>query len=671
MGERVRSNWALWLLFFAVGIAFGVVIGLQLGGGQENGPEVIAESTQVIQPTQTPKPEDTPTPACQGDSVSAGLDAVLLALESQDLDQAKLEMEAVLADYSGLTDRPECSSLSQELLGIQNLVEATLVWKTAVESGSVVQIKKAEQLALQAHQVTPAGRAKDLASALIDEVAESRASIEALSDPSRVIDNPQTVAAETAGGLHPVCEVNALIKPFLMEQSGSQAPIVSRIAIYSDTLMVLAGGRLMNAELERVHGPSPTVFLEPVDDGEELPVVAGGKVGELVDLTTAVNGDLILLEKSGRLLRRTRSGSWSLEREAGVNELPVAVAPYNDRSYLLDPAANQIWRFIAGEEPENYDAEYFEKEVVRNVRKAVDMAIDGAIYVARYDGIVRRYYVGVEDSAFQPDTGLGDPTEIFLPDDAGSTLVYVVDGEGRRLLGLNRTTGAYRLGFAVNVENVGALTAGAISNGRLYLTDGKILIISIIDPEPVPSVDCPALPYPPAAPFDRPELAAMNFNLPVNVSIPITPTLNPGGRWPSVGYGTLDGMVFAGLPVSSTIRSMGDGTVVRIINDPLPLSKEDLGIITTTHLVPAELNQTLWGKQVWIDHGNGIETRYGGLAVIAPTVVEGQPLRRLAILGFTGEDPFLLGIWVNDVYLGEGYPTQETVLGYQALFTEK
>ncbi|MBN1318329.1 MAG: M23 family metallopeptidase [Anaerolineales bacterium] len=670
MAERIKSGWALWLVFFTAGIAIGLGIGWWLGGRQDAGGETAAESTTEVEPTATPEPKDTPAPTCAGDEVHSGLDAVLLALEGGDVYQADLEMQTVLAAYAGLIDRPECSSLSQNVLGIQNLVEASLAWEEAVQSGSIVQAKNAEQLAIQASQVTTAGRAKEIAEALIVRVSENRATMEALSDPGREIDNPQTIAAEQAGGLHPICEVNALIKPFLMEQSGSPAPKISRIAIYSDTLMVLAGGRLMMADLQRVYGPSPSVFLKAVDDGNDIPVVAGGKVGELVDMTMAVDGDLLLLEKTGRLLRRTGDGSWSLERQAEMNEMPVAVAPYNDRSYLLDPASNQIWRHIAGEEPENYTAEYFQDEAIRNVRNGVDMAIDGAVYVARYNGVVRRYYVGVEDSIFQPDTDLGVPTGIFLPDDKESTLVYVIDGEGRRLLGLNRESGAYRLGFAVNVQDVGSLTGGAISGGRLYLTDGEVLIVSIIDSTPVPSMDCPALPYPPVAPFDFPELASMNFIMPVDATIPLTPTLNPGGCWPSIGYGVLDGVVFSGLPFSSTVRSMADGTVSRIIQSQLPLSKTDMGIISTTHFVPSELNETLWGNQVWIDHGNGIETRYGGMAAIAPTVVEGQSLRRLAILGFVGQDPILMGIWVNGVYLGEGYPAQETVLGYQALFSD-
>jgi hypothetical protein len=276
--------------------------------------------------------------------------------------------------------------------------------------------------------------------------------------------------------------------------------------------------------------------------------------------------------------------------------------------------------------------------------------------------------VGVQDPDFVPDTDLGLPASIFLPDEFSSTLVYVVDGPGRRVLGLDRETGAYRLGFVLNVEGVAPLTSGAISVGRLYLTDGANLFISVLTPTPTPAVDCPAFPFSPVLPFGLPALEAFELDPPVSAPLPEAPAHYPGGRWPQIGHGILEGIVFTGMPYSDTVRAVAPGTVSRILDDLPLLLETDLGVISTTGVIPSEYQDALWGKQVWIDHGDGIETRYGGLEAILPSLEEGGEVRLFTILGFAGEEPILLGLWVDGQYAGYGRSQPETIVDYRALF---
>jgi len=249
-------------------------------------------------------------------------------------------------------------------------------------------------------------------------------------------------------------------------------------------------------------------------------------------------------------------------------------------------------------------------------------------------------------------------------------LVYVVDGPGRRVLGLNRESGAYRLGFNLNVKEAGPLNSGAIVGGRLYLVDEQTLYVTILTPSPAPQVDCPALPFALEAPFDQPELLEMGLRLPVSVALPSDVAMYPGGRWPQLGFGVMDGMALVGAPYSDTVRAIAPGVISQIVRQPVSLLDTDLGVISTTQRVPAENMDALWGKQIWIDHGNGVETRYGGLASILPSLTEGQNVLRLTILGFVGEEPVFLGIWVNGAYVGYGRAIQETALGYRELLTQ-
>jgi hypothetical protein len=650
-------------LAVVAGLALMVVIALALSGAFA--PEPADVTSPASPPSPTPPATAVPTEAarCPGEQVTAGLDAVLAALAANEVQDASSRLNEVLLAYAGLIEEPGCAPLAQELLGIQALVTARTTWEQALETGSVRRAEAAAEQAALAAELAPAGEAAELAAELVAAIESRQATLTTTTDIDQVITEPATMAVEAAGGLHPLCEINTVAKPLLMEKSGSPVALASRMAVTTDTLYVLAAGQVYRAALDKVHGPSPAVFLQPA--GPEDGAVAGAEVDELVDLMVEPTGDLVLLEKSGRLLQRTVAGEWSLIRAAQPGEDPVAVAPYMSRLYLLDAAGNQIWRYQV--EPGEYEPEYFGEEALRDLRPAADMVIDGAIYVARRDGQVRRYYVGVEDSNFRPDTDLGRPAAVFFADDPNSTLIYVIDKPGRRLLGLNRESGAFRLSFLLNMAQARPLTDGAIVNGRLYLTDDQTLYVTVLTPTPTPSIDCPAIPFPPAAPFDRPELLALGFQLPVSATLPASPADYPGGRWPQNGYGVLEGLALTA-PYSDSVRAIAPGNITRIITEPTTLLETELGVISTTGRVPAGYTEALWGRQVWIDHGNGIETHYGGLADVLPTLAEGDAVRRLTIIGFAGEQPVLLGIWVDGDYLGRGWLLPETVSGYRALF---
>jgi hypothetical protein len=667
--SRNRFRPPLWLVLGVIAVALIALAVLLFGGqwGQEGGEETLTPAAEESTPLAQVSP--TAVPACPGDEVSERLAGIVTALENERVEEAQSSLEEALSAYAPLMDQPVCGMLAQELLGIQALVDASAAWQAAQSSGSAKGVEEAARRAALAQELV--GQAGDrplqaLATALVEAIEERRALLTEALDLSRPLTSPATLNTETAGGLHPLCDVNTVSKPLLEDRSGGPVSYAERMAIFSDTVFLIVGGQLMMADLERVHGPAPAVFLQVAlsEDG----TVAGARIEELVDLTRAENGDLLLLEKSGRVLRRTPGNEWSLEHQASPGEMPVAIAPYGPRYYLVDPDSNQIWRFPAG--AEGYPPAYFAEGAVRNLAPAVDLAIDGSIYVGRYDGFVRRYFAGVEDPGFQPDTDLGLPVSVFLADEPDSTLLYVVDGPGRRLLGLERETGLYRLGFILNFEEVRPLTSGAIAAGRLYLTDGKTLYITILTPTPTPAVDCPAFPFSPSIPFDLAPLETLELQPPVGASVPLTPSLYPGGRWPQLGYGVLEGVAFTGLPFSDTVRAIAPGTISRIVSDPPPLLDTDLGIITTTGRVPPDLMDALWGRQIWIDHGDGIQTRYGGLSEILPGIGEGQPVRLFTILGYAGEGPVFLGLWADDQYVGYGRSLPLTVIGFRALFGE-
>ena len=133
----------------------------------------------------------------------------------------------------------------------------------------------------------------------------------------------------------------------------------------------------------------------------------------------------------------------------------------------------------------------------------------------------------------------------------------------------------------------------------------------------------------------------------------------------------LEGFAFEGVAYSETVRAIAAGTITQILTDTPPLQASDLDVITSTGRIPAEAFDAIWGTQVWVDHGDGIESRYGGFGALLPGLELDQEVRRLTILGFAGEGPVYLGIWVDGKYLGYGLSQPETMAGLNALFAEE
>jgi len=79
------------------------------------------------------------------------------------------------------------------------------------------------------------------------------------------------------------------------------------------------------------------------------------------------------------------------------------------------------------------------------------------------------------------------------------------------------------------------------------------------------------------------------------------------------------------------------------------------------------------GRQVWIDHGHGIVTRYAHLSAIPTAMQEGVTVKARAVVGYVGDsgtpeavtDPGVeihlhFEIRVGDTYLGAGLPVDQT-----------
>lgn len=141
--------------------------------------------------------------------------------------------------------------------------------------------------------------------------------------------------------------------------------------------------------------------------------------------------------------------------------------------------------------------------------------------------------------------------------------------------------------------------------------------------------------------------------------------------------GVHEGVDFGFDAVGVTIRNgtrvvaAGDGVVVRADSDYRePSAKEKDEILARSRRLggtaPADLDR-LRGRQVWIDHGEGVVTRYAHLEGVASGVAPGVRVSRGQLVAYVGssgvpgegtaDEPHLhFEIRLGDTYLGQGLP---------------
>jgi murein DD-endopeptidase MepM/ murein hydrolase activator NlpD len=127
-----------------------------------------------------------------------------------------------------------------------------------------------------------------------------------------------------------------------------------------------------------------------------------------------------------------------------------------------------------------------------------------------------------------------------------------------------------------------------------------------------------------------------------------------------------------GVPVESgtPVRSVADGVVVRALVDYQPLTPAQAAAWEAKTLsagyTPADVLDSYRGRQVWIDHGNGLVSRYAHLASIEPGIVEGAQVARGQVIGQVGNsgtpgsvssdtfDAHLhLELWIGEHFVGQ------------------
>lgn len=174
--------------------------------------------------------------------------------------------------------------------------------------------------------------------------------------------------------------------------------------------------------------------------------VGGRKVGELADaLWASAEGNRtatgpLVFDRSNQLFGMTE-GLGAINVDLAENPslgFVTRVYPYIGRLYMLDTTASQLWRYRpTGDSFENEAEPYFSGETSVNLSTAIDIAIDGDVWLLYPNGTLHKYTDGLQE-AFALDSvvpPLGDAVALWVNEaEVLGGRLYIADGASNRIL---------------------------------------------------------------------------------------------------------------------------------------------------------------------------------------------------------------------------------------------
>ena len=236
-----------------------------------------------------------------------------------------------------------------------------------------------------------------------------------------------------------------------------------RLALQGFSLFVLDRGtssidRLtLNESGDRIEGGGPeAIFVAGTSIDGQLP-------GPLLDMAWMNSSDqrqtssLIVLHQGGLFEYNLAFGLKALD--FGANPAPTGMKrlrTFIGNLYVLDPSVSQILKYEPkGDTYANAPANYFVK-AQPDAARAVDMAIDGSVYVLTNDGVIKKY-LGGEPADFEMKglpVPLQLPASVAVDVNGDDTALYVYDQGAGRIVQL-RPDGQFVRQFAAGEAFIG------------------------------------------------------------------------------------------------------------------------------------------------------------------------------------------------------------------------
>lgn len=212
--------------------------------------------------------------------------------------------------------------------------------------------------------------------------------------------------------------------------------------------------------------------------GEE---VAGIPVGTLVDASWRDDGPTLVDDRNA-FVYDVRRGVWDLEElgtsdvGSGLGPATVAVDAYDRNLYAVDRGIGRILKFDAGDYQRG-PSDWSAGAGAESLTAAVDMIVDGSIFVLLSDGRVVHFFLNAVQAVYEPEVIPPLESAEALFSDAEGRL-YIVDGTSQRVVVIDRTGALIRqIAFGPDVDLRGDLLDIDVeaSTGIAYLLTTEAL----------------------------------------------------------------------------------------------------------------------------------------------------------------------------------------------------
>lgn len=162
---------------------------------------------------------------------------------------------------------------------------------------------------------------------------------------------------------------------------------------------------------------------------------------------------------------------------------PVAIHTWRDRLYILDPAKNQLWRYVPiGNSYPNPPTGYFEDNTNVDLSNAVDFGIDdpGTLYILFSDGTIKKYNSGVEEQPKDqfklngvPEDGIKSANAMYM--DTDNQKIYIVDPNSQAIWQVT-FAGTFQYRFQPTAQLAFKNATGVFADhNHIYVASGNFL----------------------------------------------------------------------------------------------------------------------------------------------------------------------------------------------------
>ncbi len=291
--------------------------------------------------------------------------------------------------------------------------------------------------------------------------------------------------------------------------------------------------------------------------------------------------------------------------------------------------------------------------VEMDLRESIDFAAGDDIYVLGQEGYSGPFRLHrLSGPPFRPQTSFVPPPDLVNPSllflDRGAGHLYVIDQGHHRVRVLDEESGDLVRQYMFRNGTTDIQSVYQDGN-RMYLAARDAIYIYPSEPGPAPTAEL--RPTPAVALSSLPPHDPLVLDLLPPLSLPISGTMlsDLAFRLPgaprSYRYGVHEGIDFyqaGGRPVTADtpVLSVAAGEVIRVDHEYVaPSAQEMEEMLAQTRKVyhtPEHILDELRGRQVWIDHGDGLVTRYCHLSAVAEDLELGQRVEPGQFLGYVG-----------------------------------